>query len=55
MFGPMGLTGYVCLAVAQVPETRGTMMSLNSAVESAGSTIGSALGGAILVLTLGFY
>jgi DHA1 family multidrug resistance protein-like MFS transporter len=54
-FGPMGLTGYVCLAVAQVPETRGTMMSLNSAVESAGSTIGPALGGAILVLTLGFY
>lgn len=53
--GPMGLTGYVCLAVAQVPETRGTMMSLNSAVESAGSTIGPALGGAILVLTLGFY
>jgi predicted MFS family arabinose efflux permease len=54
-FASMGLTGYVCLAVAQVPESRGTMMSLNSAVESAGSTIGPAVGGALLVFTLGFY
>jgi DHA1 family inner membrane transport protein len=54
-FGSIGLTAYACLAVAQVPESRGTMMSLNSAVESVGSTIGPAVGGAVLVLTLGFY
>ena len=54
-FGALGLTAYVCLAVAQVPESRGTMMSLSSAVESAGATIGPAVGGALLVLTLGFY
>lgn len=54
-FGSIGLTAYACLAVAQVPESRGTMMSLNSAVESVGSTIGPAVGGALLVLTLGFY
>jgi predicted MFS family arabinose efflux permease len=30
-------------------------MSLNSAVESVGSAIGPAVGGALLVLTTGFY
>jgi predicted MFS family arabinose efflux permease len=54
-FAAIGLTAYVCLAVSQVPESRGTMMSLNSVVEGVGSTIGPAVGGALLVLTLGFY
>jgi predicted MFS family arabinose efflux permease len=54
-FGSIGLTAYACLAVAQVPESRGTMMALNSAIESVGSTIGPAVGGALLVLTMGFY
>jgi DHA1 family inner membrane transport protein len=54
-FGSIGLTAYACLAIAQVPESRGTMMSLNSAVESVGSAIGPAVGGALLVLTTGFY
>jgi hypothetical protein len=30
-------------------------MALNSAIESVGSTIGPAVGGALLVLTTGFY
>lgn len=55
LLGGVGYTAFVCLAVAQVPESRGTMMSLKSAVESAGATIGPALGGALLVLTLEFY
>jgi len=54
-FGSIGLTAYACLAVAQVPESRGTMMALNSAIESVGSTIGPAVGGALLVLTMEFY
>jgi predicted MFS family arabinose efflux permease len=54
-FGSIGLTAYACLAVAQVPQSRGTMMALNSAIESVGSTIGPAVGGALLVLTTGFY
>lgn len=54
-FASIGVTSYTCLALAQVPKSRGTMMSLNSAVEALGTTIGPAVGGALLVLTLGFY
>jgi predicted MFS family arabinose efflux permease len=54
-FASIGVTSYTCLALAQVPKSRGTMMSLNSAVEALGTTIGPAVGGALLVLTFGFY
>lgn len=54
-FASIGVTSYTCLALAQVPKSRGTMMSLNSAVEALGTTIGSAVGGTLLVLTFGFY
>ncbi len=54
-FASIGVTSYTCLALAQVPKSRGTMMSLNSAVEALGTTIGPAVGGALLVLTSEFY
>jgi predicted MFS family arabinose efflux permease len=54
-FASIGVTSYTCLVLAQVPKSRGTMMSLNSAVEALGTTIGPAIGGALLVLTSGFY
>jgi len=41
------------LALAQVPEYRGAMMSLNSGSSRLGSALGSALGG--LILTVGSY
>ena len=43
------------MVLAQVPKSRGTMMSLNSAVEALGTTIGPAVGGALLILIPGFY
>jgi DHA1 family inner membrane transport protein len=54
-FASIGVTSYTCLALAQVPKSRGTMMSLNSAVEALGTTIGPVVGGAMLALTFGFY
>ena len=54
-FASVGVTSYTCLALAQVPKSRGTMMSLNSAVEALGTTIGPVVGGALLALTFGFY
>jgi predicted MFS family arabinose efflux permease len=50
-FASIGVTSYACLALAQVAESRSTMMSLNSAVEALGTTIGPALGGVLLFLT----
>lgn len=54
-FAGVSYTSYVCLAITQTPESRGTMMSLTSVVESGGSAIGPALAGTLLALTLGFY
>jgi len=54
-FASIGVTSSTCLALAQVPKSRGTMMSLNSAVEALGTTIGPAVGGALLVLLPEFY
>ena len=54
-FAAIGVTSSVCLALAQVPKSRGTMMSLNSGVEAFGTTIGPAVGGALLAVTFGFY
>lgn len=54
-FASIGVTSYYCLALAQVPKSRGVMMSLDSAVGALGTTIGPAVGGALLVLTSEFY
>jgi MFS family permease len=55
LFGAIGATSAVCLALAQVPKSRGTMMSLTGAVDALGTTIGPAVGGVLLVLTSEFY
>jgi predicted MFS family arabinose efflux permease len=51
-------TALSCLALDQVPEARGTMMSMKSVFGNIGNTIGPAVGGTLLVLasfpTLGF-
>ena len=54
-FAAIAAPSYICLALAQVPKSRGTMMSLNSATGSLARTIVPAVGGALLVLTFGFY
>ena len=54
-FASLAAPSYKCLALAQVPKSRGTMMSLNHAMGSLSRTITPAVGGAMLVLTLGFY
>lgn len=54
-FAALAHPAYLCLVLAQVPKSRGTMMSLNGAMGSLKSTIVPAVGGALLVLTLGFY
>jgi predicted MFS family arabinose efflux permease len=54
-FASIAAPSYKCLALAQVPKSRGTMMSLNHALGSLARTIVPAVGGTILVLTLGFY
>jgi len=49
-FSGMSSSAANSLALEQVPESRGTMMSINSAALSLGNAIGSALGGLVLVL-----
>ena len=49
-FFGVGASAANSLTLEQVPEFRGTMMSLTSAAQSLGSALGAALGGAILVL-----
>jgi predicted MFS family arabinose efflux permease len=46
---------FVCLVLEQVPQSRGTLMSLNSVFNRIGETIAPAVGGALLVLTGGVY
>jgi predicted MFS family arabinose efflux permease len=43
-------TALACLALDQVPEARGTMMSMKSVFGNIGNTIGPAVGGSLLVL-----
>jgi DHA1 family inner membrane transport protein len=43
-------TALSCLALDQVPEARGTMMSMKSVFGNIGNTIGPAVGGSLLVL-----
>jgi MFS family permease len=54
-FTSIAAPSYKCLALAQVPKSRGTMMSLNHAMGGLSRTIVPAIGGTFLVLTLGFY
>jgi DHA1 family inner membrane transport protein len=54
-FAALAAPSYLCLALAQVPKSRGTMMSLNSATGALARTIAPAVGGALLVFTIGFY
>jgi predicted MFS family arabinose efflux permease len=54
-FAAIAHPAYICLVLAQVPKSRGTMMSLNRAMGSLSRTIAPAVGGALLVLTFGFY
>lgn len=54
-FAALAAPSYLCLALAQVPKSRGTMMSLNSATGALARTIAPAIGGALLVFTLEFY
>jgi predicted MFS family arabinose efflux permease len=54
-FAAIAAPSFICLVLAQVPKSRGTMMSLNGAMGSLSRTIAPAVGGALLVLTFGFY
>ena len=49
-FSGMASSAANSLTLEQVPKSRGTMMSINSAALSLGNAIGSALGGLVLVL-----
>ena len=49
-FAAATVTAVQCLALDQVPKSRGTMMSLNMMFGTLGGVIGTAVGGAMLVL-----
>ena len=49
LFSGAGFAAYQSLIVEQVPEYRGTMMSLTSAANNMGMALGAAIGGAILL------
>ena len=49
LFSGAGFAAYQSLIVEQVPEYRGTMMSLTSAANNMGTALGAAIGGAILL------
>lgn len=54
-FAAIAAPAYLCLALAQVPKFRGTMMSLNSATGSLAKMVAPAVGGTLLVLTFDSY
>jgi len=54
-FAAIAAPAYLCLALAQVPKFRGTMMSLNSATGSLAKMVAPAVGGVLLILTLDSY
>lgn len=54
-FAAIAAPAYLCLALAQVPKFRGTMMSLSSATGSLARMVAPAVGGALLVLTFDSY
>jgi predicted MFS family arabinose efflux permease len=52
-FAYLAGAGYVAgdsLTLEQVPEYRGTLMSLNAVARSTGATVGAMLGGALLLI-----
>jgi predicted MFS family arabinose efflux permease len=49
-FGAAAFTAFQCLALDQVPQSRGTMMSMKAMFLTIGSAIGAAIGGAMLIL-----
>jgi predicted MFS family arabinose efflux permease len=49
-FGAAAFTAFSCLALDQVPQSRGTMMSMKSMFLNIGTAIGAAVGGAMLIL-----
>ena len=54
-FASLVSPAYTCLALSQVPKSRGSMMSLFTTTRNLARTIATAVGGALLVLTYGFY
>lgn len=54
-FASLVSPAYTCLALSQVPKSRGSMMSLFTTARSLARTIATAVGGALLVFTFGFY
>jgi len=54
-FAAIAAPAYLCLALAQVPKFRGTMMSMNSATGSLAKMVAPAVGGTLLVLTFDSY
>ena len=54
LFGAMAISAFNCLALDQVPQSRGTMMSLTSVFGKIGNTIAAAVGGLVLVLFSSF-
>ena len=54
-FAAMATPAFVYLILEQVPEFRGTMMSLNTIFNNVGNVIAPAAGGALLAFTNGIY
>ncbi len=50
IIGAFAIPAFICLVVDQVPESRGTMMSLHRIARNAGEAIGAAIGGLLLAL-----
>ena len=50
IIGAFGVPAFICLVVDQVPESRGTMMSLHRIARNAGEAVGAAIGGVLLAL-----
>jgi predicted MFS family arabinose efflux permease len=54
-FGAFSIPAFLVLVLEQNPNSRGTMMALNSLFNNIGKTIAPAIGGALLVVTSGYY
>lgn len=54
-FAATATPAFVCLVLEQVPNSRGTMMSLNTLFNNIGNVLATAMGGALLAFTSGIY